>query len=371
MGEQLKEDTMNLSENKPISLCAKWVPSESKKVDRFNHFNTKLAHHMGLSHRSMRKMLTNLRTHLNLVETKLAEKKVSEIDYSKVPSIAMLRHSKPEKAFSRLDEIRFKEYKESLSAGKTKVNTGALYPHQVVEQYLNGDFIEKDELLEGQWKGLLEKLTESEKSYLSKALCIVDTSGSMYSGVSKTCKPISVAISIGLMISELCPNPVFKNSILTFSGNPEFYKIQGESLYSRVKSLKTAEWGFNTDFVKIYQLILNKAKQFNLTQEQLPTTLIVVSDMQFDEAGKNTNTNFELMKEEFNKAGYILPKIVFWNVNGNNNDFPVSATESNTAMISGFSIDILRDVLSGQEITPFTVMMRTLNRKDYDVITLA
>lgn len=365
IAEQLILDDQSIDKN--ISLCAKWIPSEKKQIDKINLFNAKLAEHMCLSRKELRQLLTRLRKKLNLLESKLAEKNIADVDYSKVPSVAMLRHSKKGNAFLRLDKTRFENYKSKLAKGETKVNTGALYSYQIVEQYLNGFVNDKDDLLESQWKSILDKLSEQEKRYLSQALCIVDVSGSMFNGNPSL---ISVAISLGLMVSEMCPNPSFKHTVLTFSGEPSFYRIEGDSVYQRINSLKRANWGMNTDFEKSYQLILNRAIEFKLTQDQLPTTLIVISDMQFDEASSG-KTNFESMKSQFNKHGYKLPNLVFWNVNGSTNDCPISATESNTALISGFSIDILKDVLSGQPITPFSVMMRTINREEYKIISLS
>lgn len=43
----------------------------------------------------------------------------------------------------------------------------------------------------------------------------------------------------------------------------------------------------------------------------MPDTLIVLSDMEFDAATKNTNTNFEQLKKEYNDSGYDLPTLIF------------------------------------------------------------
>ena len=70
----------------------------------------------------------------------------------------------------------------------------------------------------------------------------------------------------------------------------------------------------NTDFERAYKLILELALSFDATQEQMPTMLLVLSDMQFDEA-TTSNPHFENIQKEFELAGYIMPKIVFWNLN--------------------------------------------------------
>ena len=71
----------------------------------------------------------------------------------------------------------------------------------------------------------------------------------------------------------------------------------------------------NTDFTKIPTHIRCETKH-NVLPESMPTMLLVLSDMQFDESqrGGHFQTHFSHMKEEYEKSGYKLPKIVFWNL---------------------------------------------------------
>jgi hypothetical protein len=114
---------------------------------------------------------------------------------------------------------------------------------------------------------------------------------------------------------------------------------------------------------------LSKALEYEFSPADMPKTLLVISDMQFNSAGDLTN--YQALRAAYEEAGYKVPRLVFWNVDGSTTDFPVTASQVDTAMVSGFSIEILRDVLKGEDITPFKVMMRTLSREDYQVITLA
>jgi len=358
-----------------VSLCAKWIPSENKAEDRKYGFNRGLARAMGWTHKELRQCLTKLRKNIDLLETHLCERTLDQVEYSKVPSVAMNRHGKKDKAFPRRDGERFDKYKEKLVNGETKVNVGALYPHEVAQKYLTtyGDTGgEPDDLIEGQWRAMCEKLTDLERSYLSGVLTMVDVSGSMYSCANKSVRPLDVAISLGLLISEMNTDPAFHQTVMTFSSDPEFYRVDGVTLHERVQKLRKAHWQMSTDFAKAFRMILTRAKEFGLRQEEIPTTLLVISDMQFDSTGNDTfETNYQALQREFNEAGYQVPKLVFWNVNGSIKDYPVTATQCNTALVSGFSIEILRDVLTGEDITPFRVMMRTLGRADYDCIKAA
>ena len=133
VAKQLRADADALDRGeRSISLAAKWVPSEGKKVDEAIGFNLLLSQHMGLSRKELRQLLTRLRKAIDLLETHLAEKTLWKVDYSKVPSVAMNRHGVKGKAFERRDADRFAGYKRALTKGEAKVNTSALFPHQVV-----------------------------------------------------------------------------------------------------------------------------------------------------------------------------------------------------------------------------------------------
>jgi len=174
---------------------------------------------------------------------------------------------------------------------------------------------------------------------------------------------------LGLLVTEVNPNPAFKDLVLTFHEHPEFHRITGTSLHERAASLAGSSWGGSTNFEATFGLILSKALEYKLSPADMPKTLLVISDMQFNSAGHMTN--YQALVKAYEEAGYKVPRLVFWNVNGSTTNFPVAASQADTAMVSGFSIEILRDVLKGEDITPFKVIMRTLDRDDYQVITLA
>lgn len=369
---QLLLDLDCLKKGFGVSLCAKWIPSENKSLDRKFKFNRGLGRNSGWTHRELRNNLTSLRKKIDLVETHLCQGTLEEIDYSKVPSVAMNRHSKPDHAFPRRDPDRFQEYRDQLKNGTVKINSGALFPHEVVAKYLQREEMGSvlDEITEAQWRGVCERLTIDEREHLKGVLTMVDVSGSMYHGGFKqsSVRPIDVAISLGLLVSEMNLNPAFYQTVMTFSSQPEFCRITGETLHERVQNLSKANWGTSTDFIAAYRLILNKATEFRLMSSEMPTSLLVISDMQFNSADSGFETNFKSLQREYTTAGYIVPKLVFWNVNGRSTDSPVLASELNTSLVSGFNIEILRDVFIGEDITPFRVMLHTLEREDYQCI---
>ena len=79
-------------------------------------------------------------------------------------------------------------------------------------------------------------------------------------------------------------------------------------------------------------------------------------------------TAIEMMKTKYDNAGYEMPGIVFWNVNGRMGNVPTKADTENTALVSGFSPAILTSVLGGELPTPLEVMFQTLNNERYECI---
>lgn len=360
---QLVADLATLNEGdekSSISLCAKWIPSEKKALDKKLKMNKKLSKHMGLSPAALRKVyLAPLREKLRIIERAMCANEWEKIDFSKVPSMAMHIHGKPEHAFQRHLPEKFAAWKESLAKGEAKVNAKALFPHQVVSQYLNRH--EVDELLEAQWKVMVEEA--STMGSMKKTLVLSDVSGSM-SGT-----PMEVSIALGLLVSSLALDE-YKDLVLTFELQPQFHHVVGANLFGRVKNLSAAPWGGNTDFAAAFRAVLALAKKNSLSADQMPDRLIVVSDMQFDQADRNFETNHQVLKREFQAAGYAVPHLVFWNVNGSVKDVPVFSGEAKVSLVSGFSTAILKAVLSGLELNPLDTVLTAILEPRYDAITL-
>lgn len=356
LANQLQEDLVNMIEMKPVSLAAKWVPSETSALNKKTGIFFSLAKNMGIKPAVLRKtIISPLRKYIDVLERKMCAKEWDKIDYEKVPSVAMLRHGKPDHAFQRNDQIRFEEYKGRLVAGTAKINAGVLFPHDVLRQYLNATC--PDIIVENQWNEMVLKM--SEMGCLDNVLVLSDVSNSMEG------TPMLISYTMGLLISALNTNSIFRNHVLTFETYPQLVNVSGDTLFERLVKIKDAPWGGSTDICAAFKLLLEKVKT---TDTPMPDKIIVVSDMQFDEADKMYATNYESICEKFADAGYTVPHIVFWNVNGNTRDFQVESNAPNVSMISGFSVDILKCVLEGKNPTPFDTMMAALNNPRYDAI---
>ena len=360
--ESIAIDLIITALNTEDGLCAKWMP---RKGLVFN----KVRKSLGVTPKQLRKMLVGL---TNVVETKMCAKEWDKIEYSKLPSLASSRY---QKSFWKNDSERYSKFVEDLKNGVTTVNSGALYPYDILKSlYAGGD----ETVSQKQWESLPNFMEGNEE----KVLPMVDVSGSMDcpAGNNSNLTCMDVAISLGIYISERNEG-TFKDAFLTFSSNPQLQFLAGGSLKDKLQQLRSAEWGMNTNIVATFDLLLNQAVTHNIPQEEMPTKILILSDMEFDCATATRSwsnneipewnpTAMEMIKSKYEKVGYKLPTVVFWNLNARTNNFPVRHDEMNTALISGFSPSILKSVLNGENLTPYSVMMKTVDSDRYESITV-
>ena len=335
------------------SLCAKWMP-------RKGSFANVIRKSLGLTPKEYRKLIVNL---TNVVEQKLCAKEYDKIEYSKVPSKAFAKY---QKAFMKRDESRFNEFLNDVADGKEKINAAAIFPNDIIRPYLNGET--SSAAITEQWNALPNYMKDSTE----RIIPVCDVSGSM-SG-----RPMEVSVALGLYISERNQG-IFKDAFITFSASPKMQYLKG-NVYERVKQLEQADWDMNTDLQATFKMILDSAVSMDLDPEEMPTKILIISDMEFDSA-IDTNSGWgqdipewnpnalEMMRDLYNKAGFEMPGIVFWNVNGSIGNVPTKADTENTALVSGFSPSILTSILGGEIAHPAQVMFDTINSERYDKIS--
>lgn len=372
-----------------VSLAAKWAPTEGASLDRKTGAAYKLArlvwnliHEDAIIETDSTKLPKNrlkavmtfyrkvflapLRNRLNLVETKMSSNKWDDIEYSMVPSLCMFKHRK---AFTKHSEAKFTQYLADVKSGKTTINAGQVFPHQMVAHYLKGNNI--DETVELQWKALVadvKRKVQSNESSLGNSLAIVDVSGSM-SGT-----PMEVAIALGLLLSEVVPEP-FHNNVITFASDPKFHMVPEGSLYSRVNNLKYAHWDMTTNYHKVFELILNRCVKYNVPQKDMPKRLFVFSDMQFGSSTNGSLSEHRAMVNRFRNNGYNPPEVVFWNLRGDTLDFPETVngsrySDAGIAMVSGFSPALLQLFTEEGNLDPIGIMKKALFNPRYDQLKL-
>lgn len=326
-------------------LCAKWMPRKGKVA-------VALRQYMGLSPKSYRKLLV---LNTKVVEQLMSDGKWSDIDYEKLPSLAASRY---QKAFKRQDETRYSKYVDGLSSGETTINSGALYPYDVIKSIKMGGNVQASE---AQWKGLVDYMEGSTESVLP----IVDVSYSMTdaTGVNGI-NCMDAAISLGLYISERSEGP-FKDTFITFESNPHFVTVAG-SLVDRFRQAKDASWGGSTSIENTYKLLLNSAVKGKVPQSDMPTKLLILSDMQFNQSDRRWDESaHEMAKRMYSQAGYEIPEIIYWNLRAKAG-VPVEFDTTGAALISGLSPSVMRSVLSCSTVTPIDMMLETIMLEKYN-----
>lgn len=348
----LEDDLNKFDTNQKISLLAKWLPSENASSKETRANAKKIYSYLEVSPKLYRKTLSALRKGLNIVEVAMSSKDWSNIDYSKVSSKASLIYRK---AFAKHDPTGYQSYLDAVSKGEKKINASTLFPYEIVEKVLyKGDNSQTVDLL---WDALPNYLKGNERNIL----CVCDVSGSM-SGL-----PMAVSISLGIYTSER-NSGAFKDYFLTFSDNPQLNRIVGNNIREKINNLSRAHWGMSTNVQASFELILKHAIANKSPQSDLPEQVLIISDMEFNSCGKNTN--LEEIQRKFKAAGYKTPNLVFWNVNSRNNNVPAKANERGVLLVSGCSPSVFKTLLSGQHYTPTDQMLETLNDPMYDSVKL-
>eukprot|EP00250_Pteridium_aquilinum_P011158 c19872_g1_i1 orf=204-2153(+) len=348
--KQLVADKKALEAKKDfdISFAAKWCPSLQKSYDLRTGLHHAIASrlfskdefvHLDEDKRTLaavekmrKEFIVPLRQALQVPEIYMSANKWDELPYERVPSVAM---SNLVDHFVKHDNDRYLKFLENVIAGKKKVAAGALLPHKVVKEAVQGKGKPKGVLAEVQWKRMVSDLKESG-SKLSSSLAVCDVSGSM-SGT-----PMDVCIALGLLVAELSDEP-FKNHICTFSSKPEIHLVLGTTLAERYTFTKCMDWEMNTDFQKVFRNLLDLALASNLPKEKMVKRLFVFSDMEFDAASANPwETDYVMITKMYEAAGYgEPPEIVFWNLRDSEST-PVLSNQKGVALVSGFSKNLLK-----------------------------
>jgi hypothetical protein len=327
---QLSSDMANMLQYENISLLGKWlkrINTSSKESVRIGHI---IRRGLNLSEKEYRKMCSNFNAYLNVIENKMSAKQWDQIEYQKVPGQCMMKHMA---AFRRNDHERFQQYITLAQAGKVKVNAGTLYPYQIIEKIIWNSSISEDEA-EILWNNLTHYDVDPN------ALVIADVSGSMQG------TPLNVCISLALYFSERAKG-IFKDKFITFSSRPTLQQVTGNTIYEKANNLNSAHWEMNTNLEAVFNLVLNAAVTNNIPADEMVETLYIISDMEFDECmsgqkAHQVETLYDSLKGSFEDAGYTMPKLVFWNVDARQGNYPVLVNTPNTCMISGFSPSILQ-----------------------------
>lgn len=362
--EQYETDCIAMDKGKTISILAKWLPSVNASNTQTVKNAKRIARAFEISDATYRRQVSALRAYLNIIENNLRERDYT-FEYEKQPSRALYKYRK---AFVRNDGERYNEFISKVERGEAKLHADNIAPYELVDSYLitnwygNGSSfmrtISKEEkrILNATWESLPDFGGDED------ALVVIDTSGSMYCQMNPS--PASVALSLGLYFAER-NRGIFKNHFIEFSERPQLIEIKGKTFADRLRYIASFHEIANTNLEAVFDLILTAAVNNHVTQQELPTKLIIISDMEFDCCVENASvTNFEYAKAKYEKYGLRLPDVVFWNVASRNRQQPVKKNEQGVCLISGVTPRIFSMVI-GENLSPYTFMMEVLNGERY------
>jgi hypothetical protein len=340
-----------------LSMAAKWAPTEGCHFDKLNKSAHRIADIIGWNMKTYRKNLSKLRGHLDILERYESFRQWDKINFEHIPATAM---KKQKKAFEKHCSEEFKNYLAKVMAGKAKIHTKGIQPHELVGYYIMNQTI--DPVIDAQWNSLISNIKTT--GLFKNAIAVCDVSGSM-SGI-----PMQVAIALGLVVSEMTAKP-FNNKIITFSQDPKWHQIEGDTLRDKINNLSMADWGMSTDFVAIFKMLLREAQTYNLSPDQMIKKIFVFTDMQFN-AATDPNlymTGYDIIKKMYDDAGYTLPTIIFWNLRDTHTSFPIQKDTPNVALMSGFSSEMLKVFLEDGDYTPYGIMIRAVSSYKVTVVS--
>lgn len=355
---QLMEDLKALEAEQSVSLLAKWLPSVNASNQDTVAAARKVARSLGMSDEKYRKVLSRLRKALRILENDLRQHDYS-FSYMAQPSRALFKYRK---AFLRNDANRYSNYLDQVADGQAVMHTDALYPYDIIAPAVSGRALSEQErrAMDVTWKA------QRDFARGENALVVMDGSGSMYWAAQKPL-PASVAMSLAIYFAER-NRGAFHNHFITFSENPRLVEIKGSDIVEKVRYVRSFNEIANTNLRRVFELILRVAVENQLPQEELPDTLYIISDMEFDSAVRGGDvTNFDWAKQEFQRYGYQLPQVVFWNVASRNQQQPVTMNAQGAALISGASARIFSMVAQGQ-LNPMEQMLHILGAERYAAI---
>ena len=284
-------------------LAKKWLP-------RLNSKNRQLAKILckmyNMSEKEYRKLIK-----CDTTENKLSHHRTNEIDFEKVPSLAMIKYYN-RFATGEDTSTRFQEYLDGVKKGEKKLNISTT---NVYDIYRNRHSIDADMFF-----NKLEKINIS-------CVPILDTSGSMNDGNDSLGKANSIAHYLAKCSTYA------NNQVISFSSRPRLITIKGNNYNDEIRSMYTGDCS-NTDFGKVMD-ILKELKEF-------PDYLIVLSDMEFDYGSKQSKDKLKEIWLQNN----CNTKIVWWNFNSRNKTAPEIDEEGNI-YLSGYSPMLLKYLESG------------------------
>ena len=363
MKAQFEEDRRSLENGKAVSLLAKWIKTADASSAKTRELGILTARKLGYTVYEFKRIVRALRRRIGVIETLMTEGRWDEIRYPEVPSRAMMIYRD---AFRRHDGERYEKFVNRAVAGQEKIHAGTLYPYDIVEKvaprlssFFANASLNNDPALEAQWRQLPDYVEPG-----TNALVIADTSGSMCG------RPMATSVGLAVYFAER-NRGAYHNMFMSFSGTSRIQVLRGETLAQKISSINMNDWANNTNLRAAFEHVLEIAIRNHIPQAEMPKSLIVISDMEIDYCGDRDWTFYEMMEEMYRMNGYIIPNIIFWNVNSRHDIFHADKNRKGVQLASGQSAAVFRQVMQTVGMNPVEAMEKIINSERYEAITVA
>lgn len=363
MKKQFEEDLENMAKGNAISLLAKWIKTADASSPKTKALGKLTAQKLGYDVYNFKRIVRAMRKQIGIVESLMSTGRWDEIKYSEVPSRAMLIYRN---AFKKHDEERFSQFAQKAVTGEEKINSGTLFPYDLIERGIQSGWGNWRWKLTGTENNIVQAQWDQLPNYVepgTNAIVMADTSGSM-SG-----RPIMTALGLAIYFAQRNTG-AYHNLYMTFSCYPKYQKIKGKTLAQIFRNLVYSGWQMNTNCEAAFNLILDTAIKNHVSAEEMPKSLIIISDMEFDQCGDRQWTFYDNMRSKFAQYGYEIPTIIFWQVDSRHDVFHADKNRRGVILVSGQSVGTFKNLIGAIGMSPMDFVMQIVNAKRYEPITV-
>ena len=388
--EQLKIDIENYNQNKPITLCSKFAPTQNTDKIFSKYLSRKIYPDSKTPDKDYRKIITQLHTYSNVFEQFLCNNKLDDYDPKFITGCAKQFYKKqftnPSNykwddfidRFNKMNETKLNEVKQlnekldiimkeifilqsklilsddekiklenlikerdniKKQLREMKISTGAdsadiikLISSIFDNIKYNNSNNSMNELMIEAIKSKLDAITKLD------ALCVCDTSGSMYGN------PLNAAMMLTYLISSTSSNMKYRNKFITFSNYPSWLSCGDGSIYEFVKTIYSHNICEDTNIQKTIDLITSSLKE---TPDFNPKVIFFFTDGQFNAMTCGVPISCkDYIKIKFEEINREPPLCIFWNLR-NCDAVEVKTSDNGFILYSGFSQKQLDNIANG------------------------
>ncbi len=305
-------------------------------------------------------------------QRKISGKLFDEISWKEIPGKALFnitqsRGRKDQKTFLERHNLET-SYLKWLETQPTAKFTG--YVYELFKKTQTNMSLAQKLTIDKQFDGLLALAKQNSGGIKENVWCALDTSGSMESRVVGDISALDICVSLGIFFSSLNEG-AFKDHVIMFDSTSRKLKLSG-TFTDKAMQVPSDSMG-STNFQSVIDEIVRiKISNPNIPIEDFPTTLLICSDMSFNNSGSDSNYNVAMQK--LSDVGLPKMKIIWWFVTGRAADFPSTIDDEGVTIIGGFDPSVVSLIIGGEQtktdektgetrqLKPLEQMMKALNQ---------